>query len=179
MRSAIVIGIGALALVSAVVLLSKRGDVDRDSYVRKNEAIRKSLPTYPGAVSVKVEHLEARCCGEGDDAGPISGYGTFTDYRVHAGTRPKVVSAFYKRRLKGWRVVRDFRPCPASSACPPTTTWFARGKASIVVVMDDLLPNVRDNPRGKGGRIFNVSVDHNYYGWNRDARVADGVTVRE
>jgi hypothetical protein len=45
--------------------------------------------------------------------------------------------------------------------------------------MEDLRPNVRDNPRGKGGRIFGVSVDHNYYGWNREARVADGVNVRE
>jgi hypothetical protein len=41
----IVIGIGALALASAVVLLGRRGDVDRASHVRKNEAIRKSLPT--------------------------------------------------------------------------------------------------------------------------------------
>ena len=159
----IVIGVGALALAAAIVLVGGRDDVDRDSYVRKNEAIRKSLPTYPGAVSVKVEHLEARCCGEGDDPGPIVGYGTFTDYRVHAGTRPNVVKAFYKRRLEGWRVVLTG---------VHAVTQFVRGKAAIRLVMDDLLPNVRDNPRGKGGRILTVSVDHNYYGWNRDARVA-------
>jgi hypothetical protein len=166
-----------VCFVSVVLLVSGcgAGDIDRGPYIRKNEAIRKSLPTYPGAVIVKVAHYEGRCCGEGDDPGPIVSYGTSTDYRVHAGTRPKVVSAFYKRRLKGWRVVRDFRPCPATSACPPTSTWFARGKASIAVGMDDLRPHVRDNDRGKGGRIFSVSVDHNYYGWNRDARLENNV----
>jgi hypothetical protein len=63
--------------VSAVLLVSGcgAGDIDRDPYIRKNEAIRKSLPTYSGAVRVKVAHHEARCCGEGDDPGPIVGLG--------------------------------------------------------------------------------------------------------
>jgi len=141
------------------------GDVDRDSYVQRNEAIRKSLPTFPGATLVRVEHNPIRKI-EGEDPGPIVSYGTGVDYRVHAGTRPKVVSSFYKRRLEGWRVVRDFRPCPATSACPPTSTWFKRGNASISVDMEDLKPGVRDNPRGKGGRIFHVGINHDYYGTN-------------
>jgi hypothetical protein len=158
---------GALLLAAlaapALIVAACAGDVDRDSYVERNEAIRKSLPTFPGAILVSVEHSPNRRV-EGDDLGPIVSYGTIVDYRVHAGTRPKVVSAFYKRRLEGWRVVRDFRPCPASSACPPTSTWFKRGKASIAIVLDDLRPHVRDNDRGKGGRIFTVGIDHNYYG---------------
>lgn len=155
----------AVILFAAVLLISRKDDVDRDSYVQRNEAIRRSLPVFPGAIRVSVEHSPDNEL-EGDRPGPVVGYGTAVDYRVHAGTRPKVVSAFYKRRLEDWRVVRDFRPCPSTTACPPTTTWFARDKASIVIEMDDLRPSVRDNSRGKGGRIFTVSVDHDYYGRN-------------
>jgi hypothetical protein len=157
-----VIAVGVLAIGGC------GGDVDRDSYVQRNESIRESLPAFPGSTLVSVEHSPNRRV-DGDREGPIVSYGTTVDYRVHAGTRPKVVSAFYKRRLKGWHVVRDFRPCPASSACPPTSTWFKRGNASIAVVLDDLRPHVRDNDRGKGGRIFTIGIDQDYYG-TREAR---------
>jgi hypothetical protein len=104
-----------------------------------------------------VEHSPSRSGPDG--GGPIVSYGTIVDYRVHAGTRPKEVADFYQRRLTDWRVARN----------SPTTRWFVRGKGSIAMNMDDLLPNVRDNSRGKGGRVFTVVIDHDYYG-TREAR---------
>jgi hypothetical protein len=144
-----------VCFVSVVLLVGGcgSGGIDRDPYVRKNQAILKSLPAYPGAVRVKVAHYEARCCGQGDHPGPVVGYGTHVDYRVHAGVRPKVVSAFYRRRLKGWRVVRR-------DSDPAYALRFVRGKASVGVDMEDLRPNVRDNPgrREAGYSAFRLTT---------------------
>jgi hypothetical protein len=51
-----------LAVLAAAVLTigGCDGDVDRDSYVQRNEAIRKSLPTFPDATLVSVEHSPNR-----------------------------------------------------------------------------------------------------------------------
>jgi hypothetical protein len=148
----------AVLVASVLTIGACAGDVDRDSYVQRNEAIRKSLPAFPGATMISVEHNPNRVSSDAFE-GRIVSYGTGVCYRVHAGTRPREVADFYQRRLKGWRVARN----------SPTARWFVRGKASIAVVLDDLLPGVRDNPRGKGGRIFHVGIDHNYYG-TREAR---------
>jgi len=143
----------ALLVASVLTVAGCSGDVDRDSYVQRNEAVRKSLPTFPGATLVSVEHSPARSGPDG--GGPIVSYGTIVDYRVHAGTRPKKVAGFFERQLKGWRITRRNQT---------STRWWVRGNASIALNMDDLLPNVRDNSRGKGGRIFTVVIDHDYYG---------------
>ena len=137
-------------------------DVDRDSYVERNEAIRKSLPAFPGATMIRVEHSPNRSGPDG--GGRIVSYGTIVDYRVHAGTRPRKVAGFYERRLKGWRIARSKQTSTSSSR------WFVRGNATVALSLDDLLPNVRDNPRGKGGRIFTVVIDHDYYGTRDEFR---------
>jgi hypothetical protein len=139
-------------VASVLVVGGCVGDVDRDSYVERNEAIRKSLPIFPGATMISTEHSPNPSGPDGK--GRIVSYGTIVDYRVHAGTRPKKVAGFYERRLKGWRIARS----------NGTSRWFVRGNASIALSMDDLLPNVRDNSRGKGGRVFTVVIDHDYYG---------------
>jgi hypothetical protein len=92
-------------LVACIPTIAGCGDdVDRDSYVQRNEAIRKSLPTFPDATLVSVEHSPNRSGPDG--GGPVVSYGTIVDYRVHAGTRPKKVVGFYDRRLKDWRITR-------------------------------------------------------------------------
>jgi hypothetical protein len=128
-----------IALAAAAVLVSGCGDVDRDSYVKKNVAVLKTVPTFPGA---RPGGFESGPYKGGDNAGARTiGYGTTRIDTLPGATRPAKVIAFYRRALRGaWQIVDD-------SAAPSLS--LRKGDAYLHV-----LPG--------GGEVY-LEIDHDCY----------------
>jgi hypothetical protein len=130
----------AVALAAAAVLLSGcfgGSGVDRDSYVKKNVALLKTLPTFPGA---RAGGFESGPYKGGDSPGAKTiGYGTTRDYTFSAA--PARVIAFYRRALHGeWQLV-DVSEAPSLS--------LRKGDAYVHILV------------GRGNAM--VEIDHDCY----------------
>jgi hypothetical protein len=141
--------------LTAALLLTACGGVGRRDYVRRNEAVVKSLPVFPGAAETHEFSTPYY------SAGGMSprGYTTTVVYRVSPRTRGGQVRRFYQTRLEG----RGWRPgLPGISAASQerlNTTWlsgFTRGGATAVVNTVTL----RSVPGRQRDRFYVVAVDH-------------------
>jgi len=95
--------VGRVAVAAVVVLVSGCGVVDRAGYVRENERLLASLPTYPGAQPILQESTPDYDTADGERLSLLPrAYTTRVIYRLPPGTRDAAVFAFYRRALRGW-----------------------------------------------------------------------------
>jgi hypothetical protein len=168
--------------LSLTVLATGCGsDVDRDAYVERNRTIVRSLPVFPEAKQTGMRSSPYRDPEKTETDQTTVGYITTVVYGVPRGTKTRAVADFYKRRLRGWRLVEDFgRPVKAVSAprtrgrpstrqgtehilavAPIPVFSFDRGDSSVSVNLDNVAY----------GR-FEVVVDHDHYGKNKYDRAS-------
>jgi hypothetical protein len=100
------------ALIAAATIACGCGGTDRAAYVRKNVALLQTVPRLPGAHLVRLESAPYK-----DNDTPSArtiGYGTTRIDALPPRTTPSQVVAFYRRKLRGWRVV-DTSSAPSIS----------------------------------------------------------------
>jgi hypothetical protein len=129
-------GIAAIVGFIAGPYLLGETDSGRKLYVKSNDAVIDRLPLLSG--TTEVDHRTAPYYAAKGNA-PIAGYRTTVVYRVANRTADGVM-AFYRRKLKRWRVDPDF-----STVCR-----FVRGNAAVVV-------DVRNVDRGS---TYSVVADY-------------------
>lgn len=129
----------ALAIVAVLVAALPTADwayrrlasVDKAKYVRANERIFDSLPTFPGAVEL-VRGSSGYHANDGD-LGVFDrtiGYDTGIDYAVPRGTRWAAVLRFYMTHMPGWRLGEvNYRDGIVD---------FIRGKAYVAIDVSEL-----------------------------------------
>jgi len=121
------------------LLASGCGVLARDAYVRENERLLASLPTYPGAQLIRKESsADYETDSDGERISPLPrAYTTRAVYRLPSGTRAAAVFAFYRHVLRGWRVHME-----RSIVLDPTWTprpgeidsiTFTRGSRSVAI----------------------------------------------
>lgn len=130
------------ALAPALVLLALLplgcGSSVRADYVKHNEELFRSLPTFPGAVKT----AESSAPYATEEEGPTRGYTTTFRFRLPADASADEVAAFYRRRLRpGWRLVERLGG-PALN--------FRRGSAFVSI-----------NLESSRGHELEVTVDYN------------------
>lgn len=91
----------APALVLVALLAAGCGGVRAD-YVKHNEELFRSLPTFPGAV----KSAKTSAPYSTEEEGPVRGYTTTFRFTLPVGASGEEVAAFYSRRLRPrWRLV--------------------------------------------------------------------------
>jgi hypothetical protein len=141
--------ISAIALFATIGLLAcSERDVDRDGYVRANEAVLASVPAESRA---ELAGTTSAPYYKEDGAGaPIAGYTTTQVYRLAPGSTPEAVAAFYERELPtGWQLVERL---PAQGGAGPVLN-FRRGRAALSV-------NLENASHG----TYELTADHDAYG---------------
>jgi hypothetical protein len=124
--------LAAFVLIVAVSACAR--DVDRSSYVRKNEQILERLKPYSGA---KLVHKSSSPYYEpGEDDSPIIGYTTNLRYGVPRDTVPREVADYYGRQLAAWKRREEVVPCaridkPAKPCPSVLLVAFTRGKGVV------------------------------------------------
>jgi hypothetical protein len=92
----------APALVLVVLAAAGCGSSVRANYVKQNEKLFRSLPTFPGAVRA----TKTSAPYSTEEEGPIRGYTTTFRLRLPENASSEEVAAFYARRLQpSWRLV--------------------------------------------------------------------------
>ena len=126
-----------LVLISAVAVGCADGssNLDRESYGKKNMAVLRSLPTYPGAQPGKVELLPYKA-NEQSDA--VAGYWSARTDKLPDGTKAGAVVRYYQRELRAEWQVEDISQAPSIS--------MRKGDAYLHVLV--------------GGGVVDVEVDH-------------------
>jgi hypothetical protein len=168
-----------LPLSVTVVAVGCGNEVDKDAYVERNRTIVQSLPVFPEAKQLGMRSSPYRDPEKTETDQTTVGYITTVAYGVPRGTKTRAIENFYKRRLRGWRLVEDFgRPVQAVSAprtrerpstrqgsgpilsvAPIPVFSYDRGDSSVSVNLDNV-------SYGK----FDVVVDHDHYGENKYKR---------
>jgi len=122
----------ALSLVSVVSACTR--DVDRSSYVAKNERMLERLKPYPGATVV---HKSSAPYYEPDnDSSPIIGYTTNLGYELRRAVAARDVADFHGRQLAGWKRREEVVPCeridkPAKPCPSVLLVFFTKGEARV------------------------------------------------
>ena len=124
-------------LVLALLVGAGCGGGGRESYVKHNEALFRSLPTFPGATKTSESSAPYRT----EEDGPVRGYTTTFHLRLPANAAAADVAAFYSKRLQpSWRVVERLSG--------PVLN-LRRGRAALSV-----------NLEGARGRELELTVDY-------------------
>jgi hypothetical protein len=148
--------LGALAAAAAVVvalagiaLAFARNQ--RSADVARNEAVLRSLPTFPGAVVVS----RTSSPFYESESGPPSGYSTNVVFELPHRVRQRAVIDFYVRRMSGWSSRVEYAPgVEVATGEPRPGAWsatFRRGSVVVGVNTDNLI--------SKKGRRFEVGVE--------------------
>ena len=140
----------SFVLVSAFVLgAAACGGLDKGAYLRKNEAVVRSLPVFPGARWMRVSSSAYRDDrGLDEPAGPVVGYGTKVIYTLPKTSRVGEVVAFYETRLhRRWRLV---------AAYDGPVLVFRRRQASVNI-----------NLESHRSHVLELDVDHAWYADSR------------
>lgn len=137
----------ALFAMTGALACSER-DVDRDGYVRANEAV---LASVPAGSRAELAGTTSAPYYKGDGAGaPVAGYTTTQVFRLAPGSTSEGVAAFYERRLPtGWQLVERL---PAQGGAGPVLN-FRRGRAALSV-----------NLENAGNGTYELTADHDAYG---------------
>jgi hypothetical protein len=140
-------GVLLLPALTAALLLTACGGVNRSAYVARNEAIIKSLPVFPGAVKAH-EYSTPNDRSEGGLSTRPSSYLTTVVYRVPRGTSSASVLRFYETQLqpRGWQ----------TTFATPTVANLTRAGALVAVNTTLLMPTVRSR---HVDWIYQLSVD--------------------
>jgi hypothetical protein len=128
--SGVLLGLTALAVPPARVLLTRRSDV------ADQRALYNKFSPYPGAARISERSYE-----HVDDNEPLGRYGLTTVYELPAEAKAAAVLDFYRSHIPtGWTAVSD-RTCDASMvrAAPITvpTMTFPAGTPSIPTSLPD------------------------------------------
>jgi hypothetical protein len=116
------------------------GSVDRESYVRQNVSLLRSIPPPPsGTLTQEVSTPYTRYS---DDEGDVIGYRTVRTYVVPGDLTVEQLRRFYGRRLAS-----EWNPEPGATA--PLEFGFRKEDAGLGVVLD--------------GRKVVVYLDHKNY----------------
>jgi len=108
------IWLGGVVVIAAVAsgCADDSSDLDRESYGKKNLALLRSLPTYPGARPGKVELLPYKA-NEQSDA--IAGYWSSRTDKLPSGTKAGAAVRYYQRELRPDWEVEDISKAPSIS----------------------------------------------------------------
>ncbi len=115
----------------------------RDTYVSENETVLRSLPVFRGAAAVRRRTTPVTTSNVG------TGWMTTVTYRVPQEVAPNEIDAFYRARLRGWRISPLRRP--AGRPGERARTRFRRGEELVVL---------RTGGSARARRTYDVSVDH-------------------
>ena len=138
--------VGVAAVTALLPLAVGCGDGNRGAYVKANEHLFASLPSFPGT-RVESETSTAYHSG-GDGGGPVAGYGTRFALTLPDTAGVPSVAAFFRKALQPrWRLVETL-PGPDGPVLN-----FRRGKAEVSV-----------NLEGGEGHVLEIDVDHAYSG---------------
>jgi hypothetical protein len=157
----------ALALAGCALLgaaiMACGGDVNRDEYITKNDALLDTLPLYPGAELFRRQDLPY----SDSEMGPITGYGTSVQYSVAADVNDEDVVQFYETHLsEGWTsceyeihygAAENPGPTPSSAGSVTAAVFYRADGASVGVLTDGLAP-VTDSDS------YELDIDHHYSG---------------
>jgi hypothetical protein len=136
--------------LTAALLLTGCGGVDRGHYVGRNRAIFQSLPVFPRAVKAHEYSIPDDANGEFADP---TGYTTTFVYRVPPGTRGAAVLRFCETQLerRGWRLTfraKRIKRTPIAN--------FTRAGALVALNADLLAPPRVQYPHW----TYEISVDY-------------------
>jgi hypothetical protein len=119
------------------------GSVDRERYVKANEALFEQLPSFPGTrITSETSHAYRE-----SENGPVVGYTTLVLLALPKEATPEAVAAFFESRLSPeWRLVSRVDEPPFAAG--PILN-FRKGEALVSV-----------NLESWRGHILEIAVDH-------------------
>jgi hypothetical protein len=131
----------AVALLLLVVVASCGDGTGRGAYIKANERLFATLPSFPGT---RLDSKTSTAYRSNED-GPVAGYGTRFDLKLPTTATAPFVSAFFRRRLEPqWHLVETL---------DKSVFNYRRGKAFVSV-------NLENAPV----HLLEIAVDHAYYG---------------
>jgi hypothetical protein len=161
-RSLLLVGVLAAGISRAAVPAHAIGaedctlrSVDKKSYVARNVAVLRRLPTFPGSrllTTYSIGGPASDPCTPRENGPPYASFTTTRVYTVAKRLQRGAVVAYYRTHLpRGWRLVAW-----SDVTGPPIDSTFRKG-AALLAVHD------ATRPQADRASTWTLTVDHNSY----------------